>query len=134
MSRKARGSRRLRLEQVRGRVERWRQTRAGRCRMPEELWHAAVLLADEHGVYGTAHGLRISYDTLKARVAAVEKRNAGQQTEFVELSGGISIGGSASGSVVELLSSSGEKLTIRLGGAGELSVVELCRDFWSRAR
>jgi hypothetical protein len=48
---------------------------------------------------------------------------------FVELSPVLPVGGS----VLELVAAGGQKLTIRLSGAGELDVAELCRDFWSAA-
>ena len=102
--------------------------------MPEELWRAAVVLAREHGAYGTARGLGINYGTLRVRMAASAKRNAGSRSEFVELSPGLALGGVPAGSVVELSSGGGEKLTIRLVDPDELKVVELCREFWRRAR
>jgi hypothetical protein len=133
MNRKAGVPRPARLEQVRRRVEDWRRTRGRLGRMPEELWGAAVELAREHGAYGTARGLGINYGTLRKRMGARLKRSAGPRSEFVELSPGLGIGGAPASAVVELSSSGGEKLTIRLAGPGEWSVLEVCREFWSRA-
>jgi hypothetical protein len=56
------------MEQVRQRIDPWRKTRVGRGRMPEALWRAAVALAGEHGVYATAQGLGVSYDSLETSV------------------------------------------------------------------
>jgi hypothetical protein len=103
--------------------------------MSEELWRAAVVLAGQHGVYATSRGLRVNYDSLKARVgaAAKPKKGKGLASTFVELSGELPLGVSPSGLVVELAGPSGERLMIRLASAGELDLAELCRDFWSRA-
>jgi hypothetical protein len=98
--------------------------------MPEELWRSAVALAREHGAYAAAQGLRINYDSLRTRMGRAPKsREPRLPTAFVELSPALPIGGT----VLELVAASGQKLTIRLGGAGELDVGELCRDFWSAA-
>ena len=121
------------MERVRRRIDEWRKTRVTRGRMSEELWRAAVALAREHGVYATARGLRVNYDSLKARVGAAGKPRKGLASTFVELSGGLAIGPTPAGSVVELAGPSGEKLVIRLAGGGEFDVAELCREFWSRA-
>ena len=65
-----------RMQQVRARIERWRQTRAKRSPMPEALWEAAVELARSEGLHPVARGLQVSYQSLKARVAAA---SAGSQ-------------------------------------------------------
>ena len=49
----------VRLTQLRGRIERWRCTRAKRSPMPAELWTAATELAQELGVYRVARELRV---------------------------------------------------------------------------
>lgn len=121
------------MERVRRRIDEWRKNRVNRGRMPEPLWRAAVALAREHGVYATSRGLRVNYDSLKARVEAAGKPMKGLASTFVELSDGLAIGATPAGSVVELAGPSGEKLLIRMTGGGELDVAGLCREFWSRA-
>jgi hypothetical protein len=95
--------------------------------MPEELWAAAVAVAREQGVYAAARGLRVNYDSLKARMGQAARADQHAAPTFVELSPTLPMGGS----VVELASAGGQKLTIRLGGGGEINVAELCREFWS---
>lgn len=51
------------------RIDRWRKTRQKLGPMPEELWDAAVALADQYGVYATARGLPLDFGRLKRRVA-----------------------------------------------------------------
>jgi len=136
MSRKTRRARTARVEQVSRRIEHWRETRAKRGRMPERLWDAAVALAREHGVYATAQGLRVNYDSLRDRVAAGPgKREGGKAASaaFVELGPAMPLGPvSPTGPVVELTGADGQKLTLRLAGPGELDLPGLVREFWSR--
>src|SRR4030042_3233929 len=64
------------LERIRGRLERWRRTRRGRARIPEELWGRAVQAVGTYGLNKTARALGLDYYSLKQRVAA-----AGGQTQ-----------------------------------------------------
>lgn len=52
------------------RIAKWRKTRQGRGRMPEELWREAVTLAGVHGMMPTVRALQLDYGRLKKRVAA----------------------------------------------------------------
>jgi hypothetical protein len=56
------------LEGVQRRFERWRQTRRGHSRIPDELWAAAVKAAGVHGLHRTVRALRLDYYSLKERV------------------------------------------------------------------
>ena len=136
MSRKTLRTRTARMEQVRQRIEHWRETRARRGRMPERLWEAAVALAGEHGVYATSQGLRVNYDSLRVRVQGQrpKRRSAkGRGAAFVELDPALPLGPvSPAGPVVELTGADGQKLTLRLTGPGDLDLPGLVREFWSR--
>jgi len=57
-----------RLEGLRRRFERWRQTRKVRSRIPEPLWASAVKVAGTYGIHRTAKALRVDYYALKKRV------------------------------------------------------------------
>jgi len=57
-----------RVESVRRRLERWRETRRARARIPEPLWGAAVKAAGRYGIHRTAKALRLDYYSLKRRV------------------------------------------------------------------
>jgi len=137
MSRKQGAARTARMEQVRRRIEHWRETREKRGRMPERLWAAAVELAHKHGVYAASQGLRVNYDSLSARVGSRRpKRRAlkARGAAFVELGPALPALGpmSSAGPVVELTGPDGQKLTLRLAGAEKLDLPELVREFWSR--
>jgi hypothetical protein len=80
-------TRRPRLETVRRRLDRWRQTRRhGRAALPPRLWAAAVALVPEHGLYGTARALHLDYGTLKRHVEATRHQTRGVPAGFVEVS------------------------------------------------
>jgi len=79
-------ARQPRLEIVRRRLARWRQTRRhGRAPLPPRLWAAAAALVPEHGVYGTARALGLSYGALKRHVENQDGQRQESSTKFVEL-------------------------------------------------
>ncbi len=80
-------TRRPRLETVRRRIDRWRQTRPhARAPLPPRLWAAAVALVSEHGLYGTARALRLGYGALKQHVEATGGQARGRRrSEFLEI-------------------------------------------------
>jgi hypothetical protein len=79
--------RQLDLTDVRGRLDRWRRTRAhARSPIPKALWADAVALARQQGLYRTARALHLDYGGLKAHVEAADGRGGGRPT-FVELAG-----------------------------------------------
>ena len=78
----------LDLTAVRGRLDRWRRTRAHpRSPIPTALWADAVALARQQGLYPTARALHLDYGGLKAHVEAAEARGRGDRPTFVEVAG-----------------------------------------------
>jgi hypothetical protein len=64
----------------------FRSTHAGRAKLPDALWQAAVEQARQYGVHVVSQRLRLDYTALKKRLGGVSK--PGQQTSrtgFVEL-------------------------------------------------
>lgn len=130
----------IRVEPLRQQIEHWRKMRAKRSPMPEPLWRAAVELARERGVHAAAQALRLSYDSLRGRAeaAGVARRvcrdgGAGHQppATFVELPPALmATAAGPSGPIVEVIGSSGQRLTVRLR-SGDLDVAELIRACWS---
>ena len=104
-------SRRLRdLTAVRGRLDRWRRTRAhARSPIPNALWAEAVALARQQGLYRTARALQLDYGGLKAHVEAADGRGGASRPTFVEFAGCTLTDGSAC--VIELTGPGG---TVRL--------------------
>jgi hypothetical protein len=138
MSRKSRRERTPapKIARIMERIIHWRRTRAKRTKMPEELWTAAVALAREHGLYAAAHGLGVSYDSLKQRLhgskASKREPKAGSAAAFVEIGAPLSFGGGAGAPTLELTDNDGSKLAVRLAANEIVDIVALAREFWSR--
>ncbi len=59
---------------VRARLDRWRQQRPCRTRLPDPLWQAATALARQHGASKIARMLRLDYYALRRRVTEDKRR------------------------------------------------------------
>ena len=79
------------VEEVKAEIERWRETRQGWGRMPEELWEAAVGVARRHGVAVMAREAGLDYMRLKKRLLGGTegaRKEAGRPRGFVEVDTG----------------------------------------------
>ena len=56
------------IAQLQRQLDQFRSTQSRRTKLPESLWHAAVALARQHGVYSVAHPLRLDYMRLKKQL------------------------------------------------------------------
>ncbi len=74
------------IAELQHQLDEFRSTQPGRRKLPESLWHAAVGLAREHGVYSVARPLRLDYMGLKKRMGGVPRlRQRASKPAFVEL-------------------------------------------------
>jgi hypothetical protein len=135
MSRKLSG-----LDALLDQIEGWRGMRPRPRAMPEPLWSEAAALARELGVYRVARALRLNFDTLKRRAKHSNGRGAPVRTAlvpqnhgFVEVTGltELSRAGLAAQTLVEVVSSDGARLSIRLPCASA-DVVALIQAFRGR--
>ena len=98
--------------QLQRQLEQFRSTRPKRTKLPEALWHAAVELARQHGVYPVAHPLRLDYMRLKQRLGGPPTRNRRvSKPAFVELVAPRSA--ALEGCVIEFESAGGGKMRIQ---------------------
>jgi len=124
-----------RLEGVRRRFERWRETRRGRARIPDSLWAAAARVAGRYGISRTAGVLGVNSSRLREHLGT-QAAAVGSETEtkdvarFVELSA--FAGSGACQCLLELEDGSGAKLRVRLRGTGMPDLAALGRSFWNR--
>ena len=84
------------LARVRAEFERWRSEAAGRGRIPDRLWRAAISLLEAHAPSTVCRELRLSAGDLKKRrqsLAAVEPAAGGAPPTFIELHA-VALGGS----------------------------------------
>lgn len=120
------------MEQTRRRLERWRETRTGGVRLPEELWAAAIKLARRHGVYLTARALGLEYNKLKRLSQSTgEPQKELPTPTFVELIAAQPAAGSQCR--IEMEGPRGGRMRIELPLASADLVVSLCRVVWSGA-
>ncbi len=83
---RGRSSRVPTLDEARFRFERWRQTRQGKARIPDELWSVAAAVARRDGVNPTAVALHLDGGKLKRRMAASGRSSQkAPPAAFVEL-------------------------------------------------
>ena len=127
-----------RLEAIRRRLERWRQTRHGRSRIPAGLWASAVKAVGRYGLNPTARALGLDYKSLQRHVAAAcpsdgRAGDGGPGPEapatFVELASPVVSGGLAE-CVLELENVGGAKMRIHLKAVPVPDLVALSRSLW----
>jgi hypothetical protein len=128
-----------RLEAIRRRLERWRQIRTGRSRIPAGLWASAVKAAGRYGLNPTARALGLDYKSLQRHVAVAAGRSDGQignarpgretPTTFVELASPVGCGSLAE-CVLELENAGGAKMRIHLKGVPITDLAALSRSLW----
>ena len=130
-----------RLEGLRQRFERWRQTHPARSRIADPLWTAAVKMAGAYGIHRTARALRINYYALKKRMERESAAASGLLEEeasatFIELPPPASAGSCQGISgpcecTLELEDAGGAKLRVHLQGIAAPDLAALCRIFRS---
>ena len=113
------------LQQIDRRLDEWRSAHAPRSRLPEELWAAAVKLARQHGLFRTAHTLRLDYANLKKRVQRAPGMRATAPAAFVELVAPSPVSGECT---VEVESARG-KLRVAIQGMSSPDVMSLIRSW-----
>jgi hypothetical protein len=121
------------LEDVRGQIEQWRQTRPHRnVPVPDVLWVAAVAAAEQHGLYPTARFLRLDYGALKAHVEAA--RLPAPRATFVDLGPASAVTGRGAIECVIEVEDRGGVRRLRLTGLTPAELPALVRLAWGGPR
>lgn len=113
------------LQQLSRQLEDWRNAHAPHSRLPEELWATAVELAHQHGLFRTAHTLRLDYTKLKKKVQMAPGLRATAPAAFVELVAPSPVTGECT---VEVESARG-KLRVAIQGMTSPDVLSLIRSW-----
>jgi hypothetical protein len=122
----------LTIEEVQARFEKWRRNRQGHEAIPDELWAAAVEIAQWNGVNRTAAALHLDGGKLKKQmVAAGAVSKMPVQPNFVELISPLS--NSAPEYVIELEGRNGT-MRIHCKGTTAAELIDLSRTLWSAER
>jgi transposase-like protein len=127
------------VEQLRRRFAEWRGTHAVRARLPEELWAAAVELAQRDGMDVTARALEVDKPSLRKWADRLRpqrqprarrsppKRRGKAVPAFVEL---LASGcGATASCLIEVESPRGSKLRLELKAIETSQLAELIRTF-----
>ncbi len=127
------------VEQLRRRFAEWRGTHAVRARLPEELWAAAVELAQRDGMDVTARALEVDKPSLRKWAGRLRpqrqprarrsppKRRGKAVPAFVEL---LASGcGATASCLIEVESPRGSKLRLELKAIETSQLAELIRTF-----
>ncbi len=122
-----------RLDRLRKKFERWRETKDGRERIPKEFWRDAIELAGDFSINKISKTLGINNMDLKKRVdtaAAPRRPGKAAKTAFVEL--GFLPPVIPSECVVELTRPGGATMKISLRGQKAESLRALSKAFLSQ--
>jgi hypothetical protein len=130
----ARGGRRQApvLDEVRAQFEQWRRTRQGKARIPDELWTAAVAVAQREGCNRTAAALHLDGGKLRKLMLAAEAAPSAAPKPtapptFLEF---IAPEGNAAEYTIELQRRNG-RLRVHCKGVTAAQLAELSRALWS---
>lgn len=144
MSKKSKVSRSPGMKEVSRRFKKWRKSKQKRnTPIPEELWEAAVELAEQEGVYAVTRELRLDYNRLKKSVKPLVERKGqkvqargGGTVSFVEVKvPEVARAGQCpkSETVIELCGADGAHLRIHHRGDEPVDVVGLVTSLWRRS-
>ena len=115
---------------LRDRVDEWRRTRACFGPMPADLWDEAVALGRRRGLYATARGVGINYDSLAKRVRALQPHGQAAEVAFVEWTGaGLVDQAPGGGNVLQVSEASGRQMTVRLAGGTQVDLAGIVAAF-----
>jgi hypothetical protein len=133
------------VDEVRAKVERWRQQRKCLGPMPEKLWAEAAELASRFGMNPICHHMGLSYAALKTRMdkrlslkPSVPKQNPAPQPKpkpqpmaptFVELGGDSLLVGLQAGPVLEVSTPDGVRVVLRLPAGSSVDLASLMTAF-----
>ena len=120
------------IDQLRAKLEVWRAAKSGRGRIPESIWDEASNLAHRHGIARVSTPLRLSYESLKRRVAAQSPATTSLPSltpgaAFVEI--GVPALPDQSHCLLEIENEAGCKLKVHLQGSPSFDLVALSKAF-----
>ena len=118
----------------------WRQTRAKRGPISEDLWESAVKMAQKYGNSPVIRLLRLNSGKLKRRLADADKTSAlkernGESNGFLELDVSqipLSQPLVSPECVIEIEMPSKGKMTLRLNGISHFDAANFARMWWSQ--
>ena len=112
------------------RFEEWRKTRKRGTKIPEDLWAAAVKLADTYSLTEICQWLKVEFNHLKKRVEHNQAVMESSSEGFVELNLSHMISGHEC--VIEVERPDGARMRMSVKGVVDAGLIEAAKTFWSR--
>lgn len=121
----------LSLDEVKCRFEHWRKTRSKKGRIPEELWDAAVNLAETCSINQIAKTLHLSYGSLRDRIhlSNLKTCTAKEAPTFVELNLQTN---KMNQCVVKMESEDGIRMEVQFHECSPSNLAEFCSVLWRK--
>ena len=127
---------------LRTRIQTWRTHRVGRAQMPRDIWTEAIRLARDFGACRVAKATGLDYKGLRRKIALMQAKENPVPQSFIELhphplalpanSQGVAMEWAES--IVELSTSDGAQLRVRLGAGSVLNLPELVSAFFTKGQ
>lgn len=115
-------------DELRGRLDVWREAHRPRTRLPAELWDRAVELVAEQGLWKTSRALRLDYSALKKRAGArTSERPASPVPQFIEFLSPLS--DHIAECALEVESTRGARLRIEIKNVAASGLASIIREF-----
>ncbi|HSY08108.1 MAG TPA: hypothetical protein VK820_06195 [Steroidobacteraceae bacterium] len=131
------GAEREMIDELRGRIDAWRQSDSKSRAMPDDLWEDASAAAQMLGVHRVSRELGLNYQALQRRAATGATLPAQSPPEFIELGGlpaAMNDAGGGDEAVVDVVGADGTKLTVRLKGPSvSTNLAALVKAVWKRS-
>ena len=119
------------IAEVRRQFEEWRGQRKRGCRIPKQLWQAAVQLSERHSTGEIAAVLGLNLDRLEQQIQSLRRIPRPERTGGMEFVSVGTLSGVAT-TVVELENGSGRRLKVHLVGAETTMVAEVAKALWEQ--
>ena len=140
----------LEVDQLKRRVQDWRQTKkSATAPMPGEMWDLAIQLAKSHGVSRVAQATGLDYGWLRKKVVESKAKSSVATPIFLELPRAMEVAEPrpqeskqdveagchlGSGSMIDLSTPDGARMRIHLEAGRDLDAAGIVAAFLGRAR
>lgn len=120
------------LSEVQARFATWRKIKPRGCRIPEELWSAAVELTKIHSLNNVSRVLKLNYTDLQKRSAGYipeRQYHSRQSSGFIAID--LPCPESPAECVLEMSHKNGNTMRMHFKGKVALDLQSLAESFWS---
>jgi hypothetical protein len=119
----------LEIEELRRELSQWRESHTSHKRIPEGIWSRAAAAAQKFGVTPTSKALKLDYSALKRRMQSAAGSGTGTKAQFIELFQPAPTAQALIECVVEIQSSRGARLSVKVKNLPVSELAALARTF-----